>query len=953
MSTEKKLNKQQLAAVNHGEGPLLIIAGAGTGKTTVITERVKRLIAQKLAAPSQILALTFTEKAAREMEERIDQALPLGYTQMWVMTFHSFCDRILRDEGIHIGLSPNYRLLTTTGAVSLFRSHLFDLPLTYFRPLGTPTKFIAGLLEHFDRLRDEDISPDQYLAWVKKKFGSDSSPQAHQFTELSQCFHTYQQLKNQENALDFADLILYTLKLFRTRPHLLSKYQKQFKYLLVDEYQDTNYSQNQLVYLLAGKSANLTLVADDDQSIYRWRGAAISNVLQFRKDFPKSKLVALTQNYRSTQSILDAAYQLIQFNNPDRLEIKEKIAKRLKSVSRSPGQLPQFLHFDRIENEAEAVAKKIKELLNTFSPKDVAILVRANAHAHPFLSALARLGIPAQFLGPGRLFDQAEIKDLIAFLKTVHDPTDSASFFRVLSMEFFAIPVRDLLTVANSAQKQNQTLFSACNQLSDHPQITKVVQLVNTAIDASIKFSAGQTLFNFLQNSGLLSAVLNFTHPLDARKAENISRLFSKLKAFESESPDTSIPSVLDWIDLSHEVGESPSASDTDWQDADSVNILTLHSAKGLEFPIVFLVNLVSGRFPSLERKEQIPIPDELIKESLPIGDFHLQEERRLFYVGMTRAKDQLFFTAADYYGEGKRAKKLSPFISEALGKSATLEQYNNETIQPSLFDWRPPQFSLNTSPRAISPKVNYLSYSQIQTFLTCPLHYKAKYLLKIPVPPTAASSFGNAIHRTLKSYYDQLPTNPKVKIVDLFTALWSPEGYSSPRHAQDYFDRGVRYLTEFVMTNPFPQTPVLLEQPFMVPVGPIKIGGKIDRADILADGSLHIIDYKTSQTSLDTKAAAKDLQLSFYAIAGTLIPTPPFGRRPEDIRLSLYYFSDQKTVSLSLSADQLEAAKIQILDIAHQIEVSDFRCSGSIFCRRGCDYQILCDITNTDTANV
>jgi DNA helicase-2/ATP-dependent DNA helicase PcrA len=949
VSEEKKLNKQQLEAVNHGTGPLLIIAGAGTGKTTVITERVKRLIADKLAEPSQILALTFTEKAAREMEERIDQALPYGYTQMWVMTFHSFCDRVLRDEGLHIGINSGYKLLTDTGAVSLIRRHLFELPLDYFRPLGNPNKFISGLLQHFDRLRDEDINPNQYLSWVKKTYPKNDSEEAGQYYELSNTFINFQNLKHQEAALDFADLIVYTLQLFRNRPHILKKYQDQFKYILVDEFQDTNYAQNQLVSLLAGEPANLTVVADDDQSIYRWRGAAVSNVIQFRQAFPQAKLVVLTQNYRSTQAILDTAYQLIQHNNPDRLEVKAKIAKQLKSVSKKPGAPPEFLHFDRLENEADGVAKKINELLsdekNGLSPKDFAILVRANAHAHPFSAALSRHGVASQFLGPGRLFDQPEIKDLIAFLRVMKDPTDSASLFRVLSMDFFAIPVRDLISVSNFAQRQNRSLLEVCEELKSNPQITKLVDLINTHLRQSLKESAGQVLFNFLNSSGLLAAILNYQLPIDERIAQNITRFFSKLKSFESENSDATIPAVLDWIDLSHEVGESPAATDTDWSEMDAVNILTLHSAKGLEFPVVFLVNLVVGRFPSLERKEQIPVPDELIKEVLPQGDFHLQEERRLFYVGLTRAKHQLFLTAADYYGEGKRVKKLSPFISEALGNNVTMPQFNIATVQPSLLDWQPPQFSTKKITNHEPITINYLSYSQIQTFIDCPLHYKAKYILRLPSPPSAASSFGNTIHKTMKDYYQSIKRNEHPDILQIFSRAWTPEGYYNSRHAKEYFDRGHRYLAEFITANPFPHSPAVLEESFTVPIGDIKIGGKIDRADILPDGTLEIIDYKTSTKLLDAAAAAKDLQLSFYALAATLIPHPPFNRQPGQVKLTLYYFDRQQAVSVFQTPQQLAAAKSEIIDYAKQIQDSDFHCSGSLICQKQCDFQILCDI--------
>jgi len=372
------LNAEQQEAVTFGDGPLLIIAGAGTGKTTVVTERIKHLISSGKAKPSEILALTFTEKAAREMEERVDVIMPYGYTQMWISTFHKFCDRILRQEAIHIGLNPAYRLMTDTDATMLFRKNLFHFELDYFRPLGNPTKFIAGMLQHFSRLQDEDVNPTQYLDWVNSKHEIRKSKQIQnskseilndeeeleykKYLELARAYKAYQDLKVKEGVMDFGDLITQTLALFRKRKNMLAFYQKQFTYILVDEFQDTNIAQNELVVLLAGKLQNVTAVCDDDQSIYKFRGAAVSNVLSFRKHFPKSKLIVLSQNYRSTQAILDASYQLIQHNNPDRLEVKEHINKKLTAAGKKSGQWPTLIYVDRVENEADEVAKIIREL---------------------------------------------------------------------------------------------------------------------------------------------------------------------------------------------------------------------------------------------------------------------------------------------------------------------------------------------------------------------------------------------------------------------------------------------------------------------------------------------------------------------------------------------------------------------------------------------------------------
>jgi len=943
MTDSTKLNPEQLKAVKHKNGPLLIIAGAGTGKTTVITERVKHLITKEFIKPQEILALTFTEKAAREMETRIDEALPYGYTQMWVMTFHSFCDRILRREALHIGLDPRYKLTTEAEAIGLIRANLFNFDLNYFRPLGNPNKFIGGLLQHFSRLQDEDINPQKYLKWVMAQ-----KEEKDKWLELANAYRTYDELKIKNGYMDFGDLIIKTLNLFRQRPNILKNYQNQFKYILIDEFQDTNFAQNELALLLSKKHKNIAVVGDDDQSVYRFRGAAISNILQFRKNFPKAKVVVLTKNYRSTQEILDKAYALVQNNNPDRLEVVEKIDKKLISQRKIKGEAIKFLHAGRVENEAEEVAKEIKKLIDEkkYDYKDFAILVRANNHADPFSRAMVRAGIPYQFLGPGRLFKQPEIVELISYLRVLNNFDDSPSFYKVLNIDHFGITPREVAAIGNYAKRLNLSLFEAAEKVGSE-KVKEIISLVEKHLALIKKETAGQIVYYFLEDSSLLKELLSPDTAGAQKKATNISKFFDKLKTFETDHEDASVAAVVDWIDLATEVGESPLAADTDWGEVNAVNILTVHSAKGLEFPVVFLVNLVSLRFPTIERREQIPIPEALIKEVLPKGDFHTEEERRLFYVGMTRAKDHLFFTAADYYGEGKRDKKLSPFIFEALGDSVIRNELPKvDSQQLSFLDFKPGKESKSKS--ALEPiHIDYLSYSQIETFKTCPLHYKLRYILKIPTFPSASLSFGSTIHTALNSFYlsvkdGEKPTEKFLR--ELLEKNWTSEGYTSKAHEKKFFEKGKVYLSGFLKESFDPKNlPLLLEEPFTIPLGKIKIGGKIDRVDKLVAGSIEIIDYKTGATIPSQKEVDQNLQLSFYALAATQIPTEPFGKVPEKIKLSLYYLDQQQKITTTRTKEDLEKAKEEILKIKKQIETSDFKCSGSFLCQN-CEYKLLCN---------
>ena len=995
-AVDAHLNTEQKAAVEHDGGPLLIIAGAGTGKTTVVTERIRYLIKEKGVKPSEILALTFTEKASREMEERVDIALPYGYSQLWTSTFHSFGDRILRNEAIHIGLNPGYKLMSEAEATIFFRKHLFEFDLKYFRPLGNPTKFIGAMLTHFSRLRDEDIAPSEYIEWAEKENGKwkiengeKGSDEGEKYLELSKAYQKYEELKTKEGMADFSDLISNTIELFRKRPNVLKQYRDQFKYILVDEFQDTNYAQYSMIQLLAPPDQNpeLMVVGDDNQSIYRFRGAAVSNILMFMEHYKTAKTVVLTKNYRSTQEILDRSYQLIKFNDPDTLEAKLGINKRLISSKTKKGSTIETLFCDRVEDEAEEVAQSINDLKlktdNVYQWKDFAVLVRANGHAEPFTRAFSRAGIPYQFLGPGQLFQQKEIKDLISYLKLLADIGDSISLYRVLAMDEFELSPRDLAALSSFSKRFNLSFYDVCeiiaslsyekiirednqqfkpsipylNQKTKETLVT-LITMIHRHMELLPTHTAGQILFYFLEDTGILQTLTNYKTAQEERIALNLAKFFDKLKTYEGEHEDSSVPAVVDWIDTRMELGESPAASNSDWAENDAVTIRTNHSAKGLEFPVVYMVNLVEGRFPTRERKEAIPIPEKLIKEILPTGDYHMEEERRLFYVGMTRAKDKLFFSSSNFYGEGKRERKSSPFISEAVGPDALgkKKQKGLDSNQLFLFDWRSttPEVPIKTTEELLAPlrhPITYLSYSQIETFRFCPLHYKARYILRLPTPIYAAQSFGQTIHLTMRRFYTGLMMGEKWgldKLLEIYNEAWIPLGFSGKSHEAAMKQEGVHQLTQFFDTfhqnEPLPK---MVEQPFVFNIAPqLKVGGVIDRVNVHGNGKIEIIDYKTAAKVPTQKEVDKNQQLTIYALAATEVKDPNFTDNPEDVLLTLYFLGTGEKRTTVRTREQLEQAKKEVIEVAKEIETSDFACSGTQWCKT-CEYKMLCSVTS------
>ncbi len=990
-----KLNKEQRKAVNYQKGPLLVIAGAGTGKTTVITERIKWLVTKEGLNPSQVLALTFTDKAAKEMEERVDQAMPLGYAQYWISTFHSFGDRILRDEAHHIGLNPNFKLMTQAETVLFLNQHLYEFNLKYFRPVSAPDKFLGGIINHFSRLRDEDISPGQYIEYaqklIKKSNSVEEKLEAEKTIELAKTFKKYQQIKEEKGLFDFSDLINYTLKLFRQRPNVLQDYKSKFKFILVDEFQDTNISQYELIKLLAppNENPNLTVTGDDSQSIYKFRGAAISNILSFKKDYKESKTVVLTKNYRSTQIILDHAYQLIQKNNPDTLESKLGISKNLKSARNLTGEEIGLFFPESGENEAELVVQTIEQLTaknsklktKTYDYKDFAILVRANNHSQSFIRALTRRGIPYQFLGPGQLFRQPEIKNLIAYLKLLIDPMDDIAFFQVASMPIFDISARNLALLRSQAKRENLSLFEAAEakNLQNGKEnlktqnlrgsegssevdsgMNKLISMIHRHLELLPKETGGQILYYFVEDSGWLKSLLNPKTENDHRQALNLAKFFEKVKAFETNNDNVLVFHLLNWIMLRLEMGESPVAADMDWTENNAVNIITVHSSKGLEFPVVFMVNLVNRRFPSMRRREKIPIPEVLIKEYLPVGDYHEQEERRLFYVGMTRAMDQLYFSGAKYYGDAKRQKKLSPFIDEALGKKRVknlLDKHpaassvSRRAQQTPLFSWQKPEEK--SKPVKLNQPVNYLSFSQMDSFDICPLQYKYKYIIKLPSPPSPAQTIGSVVHQTLKDFYQRQITAEKKlsekKIIEILEENWLSNGFKNKIQEKEAKKEAENMLAAYyqkeLADKPLPNI-AALEQPFSLKINPdLKIGGVIDRADILDDEKVEIIDYKTGSRIPKQKDVDHNDQLTLYALAVSIAENFSWQRPVEKINLSLYFLKKGVKLSSKRTKKDIEELREKIISTAQEIEKSSFPPKpGTPFPCNWCEFKLLCD---------
>jgi len=936
------LNKEQKEAVCFGQGPLLIVAGAGTGKTTVITYRLAYLILQGKAKPEEVLAVTFTDKAAGEMEERVDKLLPYGYVDLWVSTFHAFCKRVLQEHGLDIGLPTDFTLLDQTASWLLVRQNLERFNLDYYKPLGNPTKFISALVSHFSRCKDQMIYPEDYLAYSKKV----GKEEGRRIKEIAAAFKEYQNLLLENNLLDFGDLINFCLKLFQKRPLILQEYRKKFKYILVDEFQDTNWAQYELIKLLAAPKNNLTVTADDNQAIYKFRGASFGNILRFRQDFPQAKQIFLNRNYRSTQDILDLSYKFIQLNK-NRLGCLDKIDKKLLAEKKDKGII-EHLHFQKLEQEVRGVIDKIIEILNkdkeaNFS--DFAILVRANKDANPFSRALERAGLPYQFVALRGLYAKPVVLDIISYFKLLDNYHENSAVYRILNLPFLEIPVEDIAKITQYSAKKSRSIYQSLQELSLIPDLSKaavkkinyILSLIKKHTLLASQKSVSEVFVAFLQDSGYLEYL---TSKEERESLNFINQFYDKIKAFEESNLDPRVGNFIEELNLELEAGEQGKLNFDLEQGPDMIRVMTVHAAKGLEFKYVFLVNLVDKRFPTIERKEPIEIPKDLVKDIIPQGDIHLEEERRLFYVGMTRAKKGLFFTSAEDYG-GARKKKLSRFLKE-LGYDESRKDKSEKIIE--IIRARELKKELKKEQKKEIVLPNYFSFTQFKAFENCPLQYKFAHILKIPVRGKATFSYGKTMHNTLFEFVRRA-IKAKLSFKDLlkiYNQKWIDEWYDNQEQKEKYYQLGKQTLknfyNDFLKTKPsilFIEGKPALEQSFNLKINGNTVIGKIDRID-KKGGEIELIDYKTGTQKEKINSKEKE-QLLIYQIAAEEV----FGLKPQ--KLTYYYLDTGKRLSFLGKEKDKEKQRQKIISQIAKIKNSDFSATPGWQCKF-CDFKDICE---------
>lgn len=676
-----KLNNEQREAVLTTEGPLLLLAGAGSGKTRVLTYRIAHLIEDLGVYPGSILAITFTNKAAGEMKDRVERLIGGAARDMWISTFHSACVRILRKDIDKIGYTKNFAIYDTSDQQTLMKH--------CFKELDIDDKLYPQrmVLEAISKAKNELISCERYLEGREYDFRAKT---------IGRLYSLYQKKLKENNALDFDDIIMKTIELFNIDTDTLDYYQRKFKYIHVDEYQDTNHAQYTLISKLAERHRNLCVVGDDDQSIYGWRGADIRNILEFEEEYPDTGVIKLEQNYRSTKVILDAANGVIRNN-------KGRKSKSLWTEKKSGEKITLYEALNEHE-EAKFISTTIlRGTDDGRSFNDYAVLYRTNAQSRVIEEMFMKYEIPYRIVGGVKFYDRKEIKDITAYLKVIQNPSDSISLRRIINVPKRSIGDTTVEKINSYASSKSMSMLQAISRADDIPglssravsSVEKFGELMYKYIDSYEGFTVPELINSILENTGYIHELEESGEVEDETRIENLQEFLSAAQEFDKSSEDGSLGAFLESIALVSDI-------DTLKDDDHAVIIMTLHSAKGLEFPVVFMAGMEQGVFPHLQSMG---------------NEEEIEEERRLCYVGITRAMEKLYMSYAyerTLFGR-TQCNPVSDFLNEvptyciegmedAKPKQETRKERMSERIVNTMPTFTPKEIQIKSSADKIKP---------------------------------------------------------------------------------------------------------------------------------------------------------------------------------------------------------------------------------------------------------
>ena len=988
---ELKLNPEQQKAVEHGEGPLLVIAGPGTGKTRVITQRIVRLLQTVPGLqPENILALTFTDKATAQMKGRVSEALPDLSASPFVSTFHAFCYHALRKRHFE------RQLLDKIDVWIFLRRRMEQLGLDFYQKLAEPGAFLHDLNEFFSRCQDELIEPDDFDAYVRR-VENDFAKRLPKLDpaeieverrelgkkkELAKVFRNSRTLIEKAGSSSLGSLISETVQLWDREPEVLAEYRALFRYVLVDEFQDTNFGQVELLRRLVAPVNNLTVVGDEDQAIYRFRGASHGSFEMFGRVWPGHQTVYLYRNYRSTGKILRAADGVIGKNI-------RQITKPALQSEKDDGINIFLVESPDYFSESAWMAGEVERLLKHGTPPvDIAILYRAHNYRDLLVDEFRRRNIPFAIRGLS-ILSTTILRDLAAYLSLVNSSHDNISLTRVLLQPRWRFPEDLALAIRQLAAQRHCSLREGLETLE---KATGKNEIAETgwpelkAILLELQHRASHTSVTSLFD--LLSARLGLSFVPGSVDQTYVEAFQKFLGDWEKKSETRQLPEFMEYFRYFVEANgkiETPEPRHR----PNAVQMMTAHAAKGLEFPVVFVLSVAPRRFPTIERNPVIEFPEELRRGPEPPENIHLQEERRLFFVAMTRAKERLYISSvAKSSNKTKAGKKVSMFV-EDLTSNPVIRAREIDTVQaPEVFPEEippaqtevamapppekaqlglfggaqesgyahPPLAEWSARPPAHGPagpdgKIR-LSATAVEAYLECPLKFKYSHLLKIPTGPQAALTFGNIMHRCVRSYFElRRKGEPRFEDLEkIYLEAWKSVGFEDAYQEDSYKKAGLEQLRQFVehhKDSKVPAEKIRFEEHFALDDGDIVMEGRIDQINPLElpkssdpakrDGAppVELIDYKTGRPRAQ-KDADKSLQLSVYALAA---------RRQlklDPARLTLYYLTNNQTVSTLRTAKDLDLALEKIREVAGQIRSLHFDPTPGFVCK-WCDFVPIC----------
>ncbi len=954
-SSKFQPDPQQREAIEHVSGPMLVLAGAGTGKTTVLIRRIANLIREGHARPDEILALTYTNNAADEMRQRVEAELRGADGKgLQVGTFHAYCNELLKRCG------RDFEVLDDQLLWVFLRRNIRELKLNYYVRAASIGEFLKDLLDFMRRCQDELIEPEQYRAYVElidrgelpvPRVGK--SKKAKEFTEeeargrcheLAFVFETVERMLRENNFGTFGHMILRAHQLLSADPALLERERPRAKFILVDEFQDANFAQIKILQQLAGETQNIFAVGDPDQGIYRFRGASSEAFEFFQRRFANSKLVVLNKNRRSTTPILKCAHAIITQNPQFSLHSQTGTYHRTPLISARDEQDPIKAE-KRLPVQAVLVTGSFMEATDLVSTmierrrqsrcewKNIAILYRSHNHRDEVASELARNNIPFSIEGLDVL-DTPEVRDLLACLGAVVSDADSAALFRVSALRQFSVDPSELRNAIKALPRDTTaTMALVLSRVKGGEAVIQALRQARSETSSSKVYAVLLALVRIFQipRGQAVDALLRFSNQWETSPITQTSEAgeFLEYLGYFREARGTICLPAAD--------------------EEDTVKLMTAHSAKGLEFDHVFILRATKGCFPTYYREPLIEVPAELRNSSSPDADEKMvceQEERRLFYVAMTRARDTL--NIYGQFGRGQTDKTPPGYMREMLKNRElkgwlahrTCREFQTDIFAaaqgPSsrLGEWvaLPPATDLSAS----------LSASSIQHYETCPLQFKLEREWRIPAEPSAALQYGACMHRVLLTYYDSVRWERPLSepdLIDRFQMEIANAGFSDHYQRELYEQKGISELRAFIAASAQSKPEVLhTEERFTVKIGPTTLVGRIDRIDRASDGAVIITDYKTGRPR-SQEDADDSLQLSLYALAAR----ETWGYHSE--RLVFHNLDGNSAIATQRSDIQLDEAKLHVEDIADQISAGKFEPKTGFHCA-WCSYRSLCPKT-------